>query len=55
MNVEYVVTDGMSLPGIADESIDFVFSFDSFVHMDKSVIQAYFLEMRRYYVRADVQ
>jgi len=46
-NVEYVVTDGKSLPGIANGSVDFVWSFDSFVHMDRSVIRQYFCEIKR--------
>jgi SAM-dependent methyltransferase len=46
-NVEYFVNDGKSLSGIADGSIDFVWSFDSFVHMDRSVIQQYFFEIKR--------
>jgi len=46
-NVEYRVTDGSSLPDVADQSIDFIWSFDSFVHMSPEVIKAYFLEIRR--------
>jgi len=46
-NVEYRVTDGSTLPDVADQSIDFIWSFDSFVHMDPAVIRAYFQEMRR--------
>jgi SAM-dependent methyltransferase len=46
-NVEYVVTDGKSLAETEDESVDFVFSFDSFVHMNESVINSYLLEIRR--------
>ena len=46
-NIDYVVTDGNSLPGVADKSVDFVWSFDSFVHMDQSVIHQYFREIKR--------
>jgi len=46
-NIEYIVTDGKSLPSVADASVDFIWSFDSFVHMDPTVIQAYFGEMSR--------
>ena len=46
-NVTYVLTDGTSLPGVADSSIDFVWSFDSFVHMELPVIDAYLGEIAR--------
>lgn len=35
------VNDGTSLDMIADQSIDFVFSLDSLVHADSTVIEAY--------------
>lgn len=40
-NIEYVVNDGMSLSMVADSSLDFVFSFDSLVHAEPTVIAAY--------------
>ena len=46
-SVEYIVTDGKSLPGILDSSVDFVWSYDSFVHMESDVILAYFREIQR--------
>ena len=46
-HIEYVVNDGKSLPGVDDESVDFIWSYDSFVHMDNEVINAYFSEMNR--------
>jgi len=46
-NVEYLVNDGRSLPGIADASIDFVWSYDSFVHIEREAIQSYFHELSR--------
>ena len=46
-NVTYVLTDGTSLPGVPDQSIDFVWSFDSFVHMELPVIDAYLAEISR--------
>lgn len=45
--ISYRVTDGKTLPGVADGSIDFVWSFDSFVHMSAEVISAYLSEMQR--------
>jgi ubiquinone/menaquinone biosynthesis C-methylase UbiE len=46
-NVTYIVNDGTSLFGVADESIDFVWSFDSFVHMERDVIASYLREFAR--------
>lgn len=46
-NVTYHVNDGLSLSAVADESIDFVWSFDSFVHMDAPVIDGYLAECAR--------
>jgi len=40
-NVECFVNDGMSLSMIEDESIDFIFSFDSLVHADPPVLESY--------------
>ncbi len=46
-NIEYHVNDGKSLEMIADDSIDFVFSFDSLVHADESVLEAYISQLNR--------
>jgi SAM-dependent methyltransferase len=46
-SVTYVLTDGTTLPGVPDASIDFVWSFDSFVHMEIPVIDAYLGEIAR--------
>ncbi len=40
-NITYHVNDGRSLAMIPDESVDFVFSFDSLVHAEADVIEAY--------------
>lgn len=40
-NIYYFTNDGLSLDFIEDGSIDFVFSWDSFVHMQKFVIENY--------------
>ena len=40
-NLKYHVNDGMSLDMIEKNSKDFVFSWDSFVHIDKEVINLY--------------
>jgi len=40
------LNDGRSLSMIPDGSIDFVFSFDSFVHTNRDVVEAYVRELR---------
>jgi ubiquinone/menaquinone biosynthesis C-methylase UbiE len=46
-NVSFVVNQGNDLTGIPDESIDFVWSYDVFVHIGSAEIEAYFGEIRR--------
>jgi len=46
-NSAFFSNDGKSLPMIADRSIDFVFSFDSLVHAEADVIDAYMAELSR--------
>ena len=41
------VNDGRSLAMIADESVDFAFSFDSLVHADADVIAGYLRELAK--------
>lgn len=43
----FTTTDGTSLPGVADASVDFAFSFDSLVHADLATMTAYMGELRR--------
>ena len=45
--VAYVATDGRSLPGVGDASIDFIWSYDVFVHIEPEVVADYLAEMRR--------
>ena len=40
-HISYHVNDGRSLAMIPDASVDLVFSFDSLVHADESVLEAY--------------
>lgn len=40
-HLSYFVNDGTSLDMIDDRSIDFVYSFDSLVHADADIIEAY--------------
>jgi SAM-dependent methyltransferase len=44
-HIHYHVNDGTSLAMIDDQSIDFVFSFDSLVHCEEDVIGAYLREL----------
>jgi glycosyltransferase involved in cell wall biosynthesis len=43
----YVVNNGRNLNYFNDKQFDFIFSWDSFVHMDKSVIDDYLKEIYR--------
>lgn len=42
-----VANNGTDLPGIADQSVDFVFSFGVFVHLDAPIIAGYLEEIAR--------
>jgi SAM-dependent methyltransferase len=45
-HVRCYLNDGRSLSMIRDSSIDFVFSFDSFVHPDREILEAYLHQLR---------
>lgn len=45
--LRFITNDGTTVPEVADASIDFVFSFDSLVHVDQATISAYLGELRR--------
>jgi hypothetical protein len=46
-HAHFFVNDGRSLPMIEDRSVDFVFSFDSLVHVEAEVIDSYLSELSR--------
>lgn len=46
-HIQFHVNDGRSLAMVADNSIDFAFSFDSLVHVEKDVIGAYLEQLAR--------
>ena len=46
-NVSYFVNDGKSLDFLDNNSIDFVWSYDSFVHMEEDVIKNYLYQFPR--------
>jgi SAM-dependent methyltransferase len=45
--LEFRSNDGSSLPGVRDQSIDLVFSFDSLVHVDRPALRSYLHEISR--------
>lgn len=47
LHATFVVNDGLTLPMVADRSVDLVFSFDSLVHAEADVISSYLREVRR--------
>ena len=46
-NISYHVNDGKSLAMVVEDSVDFAFSFDSLVHADLDVLQAYLAELSK--------
>ncbi len=46
-HVDVRLNDGRTLPGVADRSVQLVFSFDSLVHVDLEIVGAYLAEIRR--------
>ena len=46
-HVTFCLNDGRTLPGVANASIDFVFSFDSLVHSDADTMESYTRELQR--------
>lgn len=46
-NARFVTNDGISLPTVTDKSVDFIFSFDSLVHVEMDVLAAYLREIER--------
>lgn len=46
-NIDYFLGTGSSLPRHMDDVVDFVWSYDSFVHMDRDVILGYLKDMKR--------
>ena len=46
-HVHCYLNDGRSLSMIPDASLDFVFSFDSFVHLRRELVEAYLRELKR--------
>ena len=51
--IRYHVNDGRSLEFLADDSIDFVFSWDSLVHADEDVMTNYLYQLCKKCVLGD--
>src|SRR6266487_5176493 len=47
LNITYHVNDGRSLEMIPDNTIDFIFSFDSLVHAEGDVMQTYLNQLTK--------
>lgn len=47
VNVRYHVNDGRTLPMLEAASVDFVWSFDTFVHIEETEVRSYARELRR--------
>jgi hypothetical protein len=45
-NLRFIRNNGTDFPGIAADSIDFLFSFGVFVHLDVDIIERYLVSMR---------
>ena len=46
-HISYFVNDGRSLDMVADGSVDFIFSFDSLVHVEDAVMKTYAVEFAK--------
>ncbi len=46
-HIEYYVNDGKSLAMVRDNSLDFVFSYDSLVHAESDVLEAYISQLAK--------
>lgn len=46
-NIRYLTNDGRTLQGVGDSEVDFIFSFDSLVHVDMVDIESYLGEFSR--------
>jgi SAM-dependent methyltransferase len=46
-NMTFIRNNGTDFPGIQEESVEYVFSFGTFVHLDEHLIEAYLENMRR--------
>jgi len=47
VNLTFVKNSGDDFPGVPDASIDFVFSFGTFVHFDDEIVEGYLRNLKR--------
>jgi len=45
--MEFIKNNGTDFPGIAERSIDYLFSFGTFVHLDAPIIEIYLANMKK--------
>jgi SAM-dependent methyltransferase len=45
-NIEFIKNEGTNFPRIKEASIDYLFSFGTFVHLDRPLIEAYLANMK---------
>jgi len=45
-SMEFIKNNGTDFPGIAERSIDYLFSFGTFVHLDAPIIETYLANMK---------
>jgi cyclopropane fatty-acyl-phospholipid synthase-like methyltransferase len=45
--MEFIKNNGTDFPGIAERSIDYLFSFGVFVHLDAAIIETYLANMKK--------
>jgi len=46
-HMEFIKNNGTDFPAVGDQSIDYLFSFGAFVHLDVPLIEGYLTNMRR--------
>ncbi len=46
-NMVFIRNNGTDFPGVPDRAVDYVFSFDTFVHLDPPLIEAYLGNLKR--------
>jgi SAM-dependent methyltransferase len=46
-NIVFIKNNGTDFPGIAERSVDFLYSFGVFVHLDTDIIRDYLLNIRK--------
>ncbi|MGE0918654.1 methyltransferase domain-containing protein [Trichlorobacter lovleyi] len=45
-NMSFVLNNGYDFPGVLNQSVDFIFSFGTFVHLDVDIIKKYLINIK---------